>query len=142
MIRTIKVILIILVFFLGLLFFIQNNEVLSHKFTLTIDLYGTPLKWTSATEVPYYYPILIAFATGALLAAAYFFMDYTRFVYRYLDTARKLRRVTKTSDKEITRLQAQVKALTDEAEKNKKQLPAGDSAEQQAEAVISPEKES
>lgn len=63
--RFVKVLVLVLVFFISMLFFVQNNAVLSQTVTLTLDLFFDTA-WTSMA-LPFYFMILCAFLLGALL---------------------------------------------------------------------------
>jgi len=73
--RYVKVLVIVLIFFFGLTFFVQNTETLSTKLTFSMDLFGW--SWASS-PVPVYLFILIAFVLGAIISMLYFFLDKLR----------------------------------------------------------------
>lgn len=69
--RIIKVLLIICFFFFCLLFLVQNYDVLRPGFTLRFSLPGI-YEWNSATEIPYYYVIIVSFTLGMIFATSFF----------------------------------------------------------------------
>jgi uncharacterized integral membrane protein len=73
--RYVKVLVIVLIFFVGLVFFVQNTQTLATKLTFNIDLFGW--SWASS-PIPIYLFILIAFALGAIISMLYFLMDKIR----------------------------------------------------------------
>ncbi|SDB32719.1 putative membrane protein [Desulfonatronum thiosulfatophilum] len=67
--RYLKVLLLILFFFVSMLFFIQNNEVLSEELVLQLELFD----WHVASrELPFYLVVLLSFVAGSLFSLAYF----------------------------------------------------------------------
>lgn len=74
--RYIKVLLIVVVFFLGFLFLIQNQAPLTQKLTLELDLLVIP-KMTSI-ELPFYFVVLGGFIVGALLSLLLLLWDRMR----------------------------------------------------------------
>lgn len=63
--RFVKVLILVLVFFISMMFFVQNNAVLSQTVTLKLDLFFDTA-WSSI-ELPFYFMVLCAFLLGALL---------------------------------------------------------------------------
>lgn len=62
--RFVKVLILVLVFFISMMFFVQNNAVLSQAVTLKLDLFFDTA-WSSI-ELPFYFMVLCAFLLGAL----------------------------------------------------------------------------
>ena len=62
--RFIKVLLLIVVFTCGLLFFIQNSKELETALTLKFSLYYGDLSWTGK-PLPFFVIVLAAFVVGA-----------------------------------------------------------------------------
>ena len=62
--RFVKVLVLVLVFFISMMFFVQNNAVLSQAVTLKLDLFFDTA-WSSI-ELPFYFMVLCAFLLGAL----------------------------------------------------------------------------
>jgi uncharacterized integral membrane protein len=75
--RFLKALWLIVFFFLSLLFFIQNNEALGQKLTLSFDTYYFQYVWTN-TAVPLYVVVLLGFFAGALVTLGYLIMDRIR----------------------------------------------------------------
>lgn len=63
--RYVKVLVLVLVFFLTMVFFFQNQEALSKEMTLKLHLFfSDPM---TSIPLPFYFLILAAFLIGALL---------------------------------------------------------------------------
>lgn len=73
--RYLKVLALVVLFFLSMVFFIQNTPELSKEVTLSIELFN--YKFMSQ-PLPYYLLILIAFAAGSVLCLLYFMADKVR----------------------------------------------------------------
>ena len=97
--RFIKVLLLIIVFTCGLLFFTQNSKVLETPLTLGINFYYEGFAWTSK-PLPFFVIILAAFAVGALLSAVYLLLDRIRLGCALLKSKSNLR----GKEKELARL--------------------------------------
>ncbi len=95
--RFAKVFLLILVFFLAMLFFTQNNEVLSQNMTLQLNVFLA--KWKSV-PLPFYLLLLAAFCAGALFSLAYFILDKLRLVRQIKESNGRVRKL----DEEVTSL--------------------------------------
>ncbi len=91
--RFVKVVLLLLMFFFGLLFFVQNGTALSTNLKLQFDLYYG-LKWESL-EVPFYFVVLIAFAVGMLFATCYLLIDRIRLSCANIGNKRTIRSLEK-----------------------------------------------
>ncbi|WP_027184738.1 LapA family protein [Desulfovibrio inopinatus] len=70
--RFIKVLLLVIFFFLSMVFFIQNTGVLSAPMSLKMELFN--YSYTSQ-ELPFYLVILLAFAVGGIFSLLYFIVD-------------------------------------------------------------------
>lgn len=88
--RFIKVLLLLVLFVFGLLFFVQNSAVLGSELKLQFDLYYNDLKWTS-DGVPFYFVILAAFAVGMLFATCCLLIDRIRLGCALMSQKRALR---------------------------------------------------
>lgn len=64
--RYIKVLLLGVFFFLGLVFFFQNQTPLSQQMELTLNLFFVPP--ITSISLPFYFLLVIAFACGCLLS--------------------------------------------------------------------------
>ena len=67
--RYIKVLLLTLFFFISMVFFIQNNEVLSKLLVLKMELFD--LRFVSR-ELPFYLIVLLSFVVGSIFSLSYF----------------------------------------------------------------------
>lgn len=99
--RFIKVLLLIVVFTCGLLFFIQNSKELETALTLKFSLYYGDLSWTGK-PLPFFVIVLAAFVVGAVLSALYLLLDRVRMGCNLLKYKNDLR----AREKEIARLRA------------------------------------
>lgn len=91
--RYLKVLAIVVFFFVSMVFFVQNTTILSTNLNLRFDLFS--FHWLSP-DIPIYIFILLAFVIGALLAMVYFLFE-------------KMRQT-----RELRRARAQIKSLEDE----------------------------
>ncbi|UZP68296.1 LapA family protein [Desulfovibrio mangrovi] len=117
--RFIKVLGLVIVFFLTMVFFQQNTAELSQTITLKFDLLFQ--SW-STIPLPIYFLILGAFALGAMVVILFFFVERIR-----LGAAvRKARKQSKKLEKEVNALRTQpleaseplaVEAVSAESEK-------------------------
>ncbi|MFP4392133.1 MAG: LapA family protein [Desulfohalobiaceae bacterium] len=73
--RYFKVLLIVILFFLSMVFFVQNTGVLISKLRIKFELFG--LDWIS-NPVPIYIFILLAFVVGALVSMLYLLLERIR----------------------------------------------------------------
>jgi lipopolysaccharide assembly protein A len=64
--RYIKVLVLVLVFFLSMVFFFQNQKPLSQEVVLSLNLFVTPQM--TSIGLPLYLITLVAFAVGAILS--------------------------------------------------------------------------
>jgi len=71
--RYIKVLLLILIFFVSMLFLFQNQEILAKDMTLTLNLFFLPPM--QAVTLPTYFILLAGFLLGALFAMAFLLWD-------------------------------------------------------------------
>jgi hypothetical protein len=104
--RFLKVLIVLCLFFFGLLFFTQNKEILSTMLLLKIDLFYPGYKW-SGFEVPFYFVVLIGFAVGMLFASLFFAMDKLRLVCSVAAKKRSIR----VLEREVKRLNAEKLAI-------------------------------
>ncbi|MBG0776540.1 MAG: LapA family protein [Desulfovibrionaceae bacterium] len=73
--RFFKVFLIVLVFFLSMIFFVQNNQVLSQTMSLELNLF---VKTWRSIPLPFYFLVLASFVAGAIFCLAYFLIEKMR----------------------------------------------------------------
>ena len=97
--RFIKVLLLIVIFTCGLLFFIQNSKELETALTLKFSLYYGDLSWTGK-PLPFFVIVLAAFVVGAVFSALYLLIDRVRMGCTLLKYKNDLR----SKEKEIDRL--------------------------------------
>ncbi len=88
--RYLKVLCLITLFFVSMLFLVQNTDVLLQTITLQLELFSWHI---SSVPVPLYLLILLAFVAGSLLALIYCFGEKIRL-------AKELRGVRKTIKKQ------------------------------------------
>jgi lipopolysaccharide assembly protein A len=74
-VRYLKVLAIVLFFFIGMVFFVQNTPVLSESIQLRLQILG--VRWVSIA-FPYYMLILIFFVLGALFTLAFLLAEKIR----------------------------------------------------------------
>ncbi len=91
--RYVKVLALVLFFFVAMVFFVQNTEILTQSISLKFSVFA--FQWTSS-PIPIYLYILLAFVLGAVLSTIYFAVD-------------KLR-----MSKEIKRNRQQIKSMQNE----------------------------
>jgi uncharacterized integral membrane protein len=96
--RYIKVLVSVLIFFITMMFFVQNNEVLQQTVTLKLDFFLNPA-WSSI-PLPFYFMILAAFLLGALCTL--FVLVYDRL--RLANNLRKANKRVRTLEKEVNSL--------------------------------------
>lgn len=105
--RFLKALLLLLVFFVGLLFFVQNSEVLGYKMSLVFDLYVGGLRWNTP-EVPFFFLVIVAFAVGMLLGIVLMFLDRVR----VSGELRKARKDARSAEKALNDMKAKVSEAT------------------------------
>ncbi len=99
--RFLKALWLTAFFFFSLIFFIQNNDVLSQKMTLKFDFYYFDYIWTN-TAVPFFFVILVAFVAGALVTLGYLVMDRMRLKMEL----GRCRRIVRKQEKELKKLRS------------------------------------
>ena len=73
--RYIKVLLLVLLFFVSMLFFFQNQEALGKEMALKLDLFLPFLPPMKPLALPTYFVLLAGFLLGALFAMALLLWD-------------------------------------------------------------------
>lgn len=123
--RFLKVLLLIVVFAFGLLFFIQNGKSLETPLALTFSLYYGDFTWTGK-ELPFFVVILAAFVVGGLFATCFLLLDRIRLGCSLVKSKTNLR----SAEKEIARLRAsmekEVKPIEAPSQELKQELPQSD----------------
>jgi ABC-type microcin C transport system permease subunit YejB len=104
--RFVKVLLLIVLFTCGLLFFIQNSKSLESSITLAFSLYYGDLTWTSK-PLPFFVIVLGAFASGVLLSTAYLLIERIRLGCALL----KCKSTLRSAEKELARLRQDAAAV-------------------------------
>jgi cell division protein FtsB len=100
--RFVKVLLLLVLFIFGLLFFVQNSAALAENLRLQFDLfYG--FKW-EGQEIPFYFVVLAAFGVGMLFATVLLFIDRIRLGCSLMGQKRAVRSL----EKEVQRLRAEM----------------------------------
>ncbi|MCG8530820.1 MAG: LapA family protein [Desulfovibrionales bacterium] len=95
--RFIKVLLLVVVFFLCMVFFQQNTAELSQVITLKVDLL---YKAWESIPLPIYFLILGAFVLGAFVVTFFFILERVRLG----SAVRKARKQVKKLEKEVNAL--------------------------------------
>ncbi|MCF8038449.1 MAG: LapA family protein [Desulfohalobiaceae bacterium] len=70
--RYAKVLVVVLLFLFGIIFFMQNTQFINTTITLQFNFLG--INWSSS-PIPIYLFILLAFGIGVLVSLIYFFLD-------------------------------------------------------------------
>jgi lipopolysaccharide assembly protein A len=73
--RYLKVLALVILFFISMVFFIQNTAELSKEITLSMELFNFTF---TSQPIHYYLLILISFCVGAFLCLVYFMADKLR----------------------------------------------------------------
>ncbi len=73
--RYLKVLVLVIIFFICIVFFVQNTGSLSESFSLRFHIFG--LDWVSS-PTPIYVFILVAFVIGVIVSMFYFLLDKIR----------------------------------------------------------------
>lgn len=123
--RFIKLLLILVLFVLGWMFFIQNTEMMQTKVALNFELF-TIFKWQSA-EVPYYAVVIVAFGVGMLFSLVSLLVDRIRLSCALMGR----KRAERILQRQVEDLKAQVDKNTkiiDARATEVKELPTGSPA--------------
>ena len=99
--RFLKALWLTVFFFFSIIFFIQNNDVLSKPMSLRFDFYYFDYVWSN-TAVPFFFIILVAFVAGAIVTLGYLVMDRVRLKMEFS----RCRRVVRRQEKELKKLRA------------------------------------
>ncbi|MFV0421580.1 LapA family protein [Oleidesulfovibrio sp.] len=116
--RFIKVLGLVLLFFVSMLFFVQNTQVLSQPITLRFDLFMGA--WQTI-PLPFYFLLLMGFLVGALATLVYFIAERIR-----------LGAALRRARKQIGRLEKEVNSLRTLPLEEANQLPAAEVIEEPA----------
>lgn len=91
--RYIKVLLMVLLIFLALVFFFQNQKPLSQEMVLTLNLFFVPPM--SSISLPLYFVVASAFAVGAILATCFFWWSKVSMSTRLMTSKWRVRSLEK-----------------------------------------------
>ena len=118
--RYLKVILLVVLFFISMVFFFQNQTVLSTEMTLKLDLFF--VKSLESIPLPFYFLVLAAFLTGAILSILALVWDKMSLTAKYMKATWQIRSL----EKELTVLKAKQEPQTKKTFGlfNKKEVPA------------------
>lgn len=98
--RYLKVLLLVLLFFLSMIFFFQNQEALSKEMVLKLNLFFTaPM---ASIPLPFYFLVLASFLLGALVAFIVLVWDKMHLSARHMKATWRVR----TLEKEMNALKA------------------------------------
>lgn len=114
--RFIKVLLLLAIFVLGLMFFIQNSTALESPLQLQFDLYVNGLKWTGE-GIPFYFVVLAGFGVGMLFATILLLFDRIRIGCELMRRKREVRDLQSQMKKLNANLEAAAKKSEAEAKK-------------------------
>jgi len=98
--RFIKVLLLVLIFFITMLFLFQNQETLARDMALKLNLFFLPPM--KPVTLPTYFILLTGFLLGALFSMAFFLWDKLSLSARLMKAQWKVRNL----EKEIARHEA------------------------------------
>lgn len=98
--KFIKMLVLLILFLCGIVFFIQNSIFITYKIALNFDFMGT--KWQSE-PIPLYVYLLCAFALGAILTFLYLLTEKLR-----------LSSEVKNLKSRVSQLEQQLEAYSDE----------------------------
>lgn len=134
--RYIKVLLMVLLIFLALVFFFQNQKPLSQEMVLTLNLFFIPPM--SSISLPLYFVVASAFVVGAVLATCFFWWNKVSMSTRLMTSKWRVRSLEKellkaqkalaTQDKREALIRAKA------AKEEKKEAPAIETVAAPAEA--------
>ena len=91
--RYIKVLLMVLLIFLALVFFFQNQKPLSQEMVLTLNLFFVPPM--SSISLPLYFVVASAFVVGAVLATCFFWWNKVSMSTRLMTSKWRVRSLEK-----------------------------------------------
>lgn len=98
--RYIKVLLLVLVFFLSMVFFFQNQEALSKEMVLKLNLFFIDPK--ASIPLPFYFLVLASFLLGALVSFIVLVWDKMHLSARHMKATWRVRSL----EKEVNDLKA------------------------------------
>lgn len=102
--RYVKVLLLVLVFFLSMVFFFQNQEALSKEMVLKLHLFfSNPM---TSIPLPFYFLVLVAFLLGALVTIFVLVWDKFHLSARLMKATWRVRAL----EKDLARMTAEATA--------------------------------
>jgi len=108
--RYIKVLLLVLIFFVSMLFFFQNQEALGKEMALKLHLFFLPPM--KPVPLPTYFVLLAGFLLGALFAIAFLLWDKFSISAKLMKAQWRVR----TLEKEVAQYEAKAAAVATPAE--------------------------
>jgi hypothetical protein len=108
--RFIKVLLLLVIFVTGLIFFVQNSAALGTNLQLKFDLFYKDLSW-QVQAIPFYFVVLAAFGLGMLFAVLMLFIDRLRLGCTLMGSKRAVRTLEREVNRLRTELAKEVKAV-------------------------------
>ncbi len=98
--RYVKVLLLVLIFFLCMVFFFQNQTVLSTEMVLHLNLFF--IDPMASISLPFYFLVLAAFLIGAICSVLFLIWDKMHISARLMKTTWRVRAL----EKEVAELKA------------------------------------
>ena len=95
--RYIKVLLLVLIFFVSMVFFFQNQQVLSQEMVFKLHFFFT--KPLESISLPFYFLLLVAFVIGALVSFLLLIWDKMQLSARHMKANWRLRSLEKELEK-------------------------------------------
>ncbi len=95
--RYIKVLVVILIFFLSMVFFFQNQAVLSTEMVLNLNLFFIPPM--SSISLPFYFLVLAAFLLGAIVSMLALMWDKIQLSTKFMKSTWRVRALEKEVEK-------------------------------------------
>ena len=111
--RYIKVLLLVLIFFISMLFLFQNQETLGRDMALKLNLFFLPP--TQPISLPTYFVLLAGFLLGALFTIAFFLWDRLSLSAKLMKAQWKVRNLEKEMGRYEVKASAAAAAPTGKA---------------------------
>lgn len=102
--RYIKILVLVLLFFLTMVFFFQNQKTLAQEIVLTLNLFAVPEM--KSIPLPFYLLTLASFVLGAILTLAVLVWDKVNLTARLMKSNWRVHAL----EKDVEKLQAQAGA--------------------------------
>jgi ATP adenylyltransferase len=130
--RYIKVLLLVLLFFISMLFLFQNQETLAKEMTLKLNLFFLPP--TKPISLPTYFILLAGFLLGALCAMALLLWDKLSLSAKLMKSQWKVRNL----EKEVAKYEAKASAAVATPAEAKARFPFK-KAEKAKDDIVAPD---